>query len=89
MLTVTSNYALRAVVYLAQHADNQPIPGKTIAAEAGIPAPYLSRIMGDLVRAGVLDSSRGAGGGFRLSRPPTKILLFEAVTLNHGAHGPV
>lgn len=79
MLSLTSNYALRAVIYLAQHVDEWPISGKTIAAQAGIPAPYLSRIMGDLVRGGLLQSARGPSGGFRLARSPKEISLYDVL----------
>lgn len=80
MLSRTSEYALRGLIYLAQHVEECPISGKNIAAEAGIPPKYLSKVLGDLVRAGVLESSRGIGGGFRLSRPAKAISLIEVLT---------
>lgn len=80
MLSLTSNYALRAMIYLAQHADEWPISGKTVAAEAGIPAHYLSRIMRDLVRAGLLQATRGPSGGFRLSRSPRDLSLHDVLS---------
>ena len=79
MLTLSSEYALRAMVHLAQHAEDQPVPGKTIAQEAGIPGKYLSKVLGDLVRAGVLEGSRGRNGGFKLSRAPQTIRLHEVL----------
>ena len=79
MLTLTSEYALRAMVYLAQHVEEWPIPGRRIAHETRIPRKYLSRILGDLVRARILDSSPGTGGGFRIARPPKEIGLFEVL----------
>ena len=79
MLSLTSNYALRALIYLAQHVDEWPISGKAIAAEAGIPAKYLSRIMRDLVRAGLLRSTRGPNGGFRLPRSAKDVSLYDVL----------
>ena len=68
MLTLTGEYALRAIVYLTQNAERCPITGREVAEEASIPAKYLSKVLGDLVRSGVLDSSPGKNGGFRLRR---------------------
>ncbi len=79
MLTLTGEYALRAMVYLAQHADAWPIPGREIAQGAEIPAKYLSKILGDLVRSGVLDSSPGKTGGFRMRRLAKETMLFEVL----------
>ena len=79
MLSLTSEYALRAMVYLAQHEDDAPIPGNRIAKDAGIPAKYLSKVLGDLARAGVLEGMRGKNGGFRLVRPASKVVLLEVL----------
>ena len=45
----------------------------------GIPAKYLSNILGDLVRHGILQSSRGKGGGFRLRLPAAEMTLYEVL----------
>lgn len=80
MLSRTSEYALRAVMYLAQHPDRWPIPGNQIAEEAEVPAKYLSKVLGDLVRNGVLASSRGKCGGFSMVRSPRKTYLIDVLT---------
>lgn len=77
MISRTSEYALQAMIHLARHVDDWPIPGRRIAEETGIPRNYLAAILGDLVRAGVLESSPGMGGGFRLARPAKEIRLSE------------
>ena len=79
MLTLTGEYALRATIYLAQHVQDWPIPGRRIAEQAGIPAKYLSKVLGDLVRAGVLKSSPGRTGGFRMRRPAAKTRLGQVL----------
>ena len=79
MLTLTSKYALRALIYLAQHAEDRPIPGRQIAEQTGIPRKYLSKILGDLTRAGLLRSSPGRTGGFEFSRPPGKMRLMDVL----------
>ncbi len=80
MLSRTGEYALRAVVYLAQNEDSWPIPGPEIARATKISPKYLSSILGTLVRNGVLEASPGRGGGFRMTRQPGKVLLVEILT---------
>jgi len=79
MLTLTSRYALRALIYLVQHAEDCPISGRRIAEQTGIPRKYLAKILGDLTRAGMLRSSPGRTGGFELSRPPGKTRLLDVL----------
>jgi len=79
MLTLTSEYAMRALIFLTRHADEGPIPGRCIAEQGDIPPKYLSKILGDLVRLGVLSSSPGKHGGFRLLRDPKKIMLYDVL----------
>lgn len=77
MLSMTAQYALRAFVYIAAHETERPVLAREIAAHTGVPSQYLSRILRDAVRAGLLDSARGVGGGFRLARPAARIRLFD------------
>ena len=79
-MTKSSEYALRALIYLVQHKDQWPIPGREIAKGVGIPAKYLQKILGDLTRTGVLESSPGRTGGFRLRRPGNRIPLLDILT---------
>lgn len=79
MLTRTSEYAMRAMIYLAGHRNSRLIPGNRIAAQTNIPPKYLSKILGDLVRAGVLEAAPGKRGGFRMARSPEDIPLAEVL----------
>ncbi len=79
MLSLTGQYALRAMVYLTAYAEDWPIPGRRVAEGTGIPRKYLSVILADLVRGGILASSPGPGGGFRMVRSPKDIRLFEVL----------
>ncbi len=79
MISRTSEYALQAMVYLARHVDDWPIPSRVIAREANVPGKYLSSILSELVRVGVLESSPGLGGGFRMARSAKKISLSEVL----------
>jgi Rrf2 family transcriptional regulator, nitric oxide-sensitive transcriptional repressor len=65
-LSQTTEYALRATLFIAQQA---PLPARLPDVAEAIHAPqrYLAKILGQLARAGVLTSARGRAGGFRLS----------------------
>jgi Rrf2 family transcriptional regulator, iron-sulfur cluster assembly transcription factor len=79
LLTLTGEYALRAMVYLAQNGDGESITSRQIAEGAEIPSKYLSKVLSDLVRAGVLCAARGKTGGFTLARQPERIRLAEVL----------
>lgn len=78
MISQTTEYALRAVVYLAQHA-NEAWTTKQIAAATRVPAGYLSKVLQGLSRAGLITSQRGRHGGFQLDADPEKLTLLEVV----------
>lgn len=66
-LTQTSEYALRAMVFLAS-VEGESIRSKDLSHMSGIPIHYLSKIMRRLVVAGLVRSQKGHRGGFRLAR---------------------
>lgn len=78
MISKTDQYALRAVLYLAQHS-GAPVRAAEIARGLALPANYLSKILHALARAGVLDSERGPRGGFRLARPAEDVSLADVI----------
>lgn len=80
MLSVTAEYALRAVVYLALHPGH-PATGREIAAGTNSPARYMSRVLRDLTSAGLLKAYRGPSGGFELTRSPGAISVLEVVSV--------
>ncbi len=79
MLSGTSQYALRAVLYLAARPKDTPTPAPDIANALGIPDNYLGKILYQLTRSGILDSSRGKRGGFTLARPAAGLSLLEVI----------
>jgi len=81
MLTTTSEHALRALAYLARLPECTSILGRELAKEASIPANYLSKILWTLGNAGIIDATRGNGGGYRLRRVAGEIRLYEVVEL--------
>jgi Rrf2 family protein len=58
--------------------------GSDLSVEAGVPFNYLSKILGVLSKAGLLQGSRGRGGGYRLSRPADQIPLIDVIELFDG-----
>ena len=81
MLTTTSEHALRALTHLARLPPGASMLGRELAAQAAIPANYLSKILWTLGTAGIIDATRGNGGGYRLKRNAAEVRLFEVVEL--------
>ncbi|MGI9473594.1 MAG: RrF2 family transcriptional regulator [Rubripirellula sp.] len=79
MFSQTVEYALRAVIYLAQHQNEGAIDSRRIAAATQVPASYLSKIMQDLARRELLISKRGVGGGFQLRPAPDELSVLDVV----------
>ncbi len=83
MLNIESAYAIRAIQVIAKH-DDESLLSKEISEKTGISHTYLSKILEQLALAGVLNSRRGRGGGFSLTRPPHKINLSEVLAVTGG-----
>ncbi|MFQ5429006.1 MAG: RrF2 family transcriptional regulator [Phycisphaerae bacterium] len=81
MLSQTAQYALRGLVYVAEHGVDAPVLAEEIAKKTGVPRQYLSSILRKAVRAGLLKSTRGKGGGFQLARARSRIRLLEVLRL--------
>lgn len=84
MISTTSEYALRALSYLASR-DGNSVLGRDLARETNVPANYLSKILLSLRRAGLVSTVRGTGGGYRLQRAASRIRLSQIVDLFDGA----
>jgi len=75
----TATHALRALAHLAASGEETATLGRDLAAEVGVPAHYLAKVLATLARAGLLTATRGARGGYRLARRPAEIALVEIV----------
>ncbi len=80
MLSVTSEYALRALAHLARQP-GEAVLGRDLAHAVEIPANYLSKVLLTLRNAGLVDTTRGSGGGYRLRKPANEIHLIDVVEL--------
>lgn len=78
MISQTAEYALRAVVFLAMH-DDAAYPTPQISIATKVPTAYLSKVMLSLVKAGIVHSQRGQGGGFVLSRSADQITILDVL----------
>jgi Rrf2 family iron-sulfur cluster assembly transcriptional regulator len=79
LLSKSGEYALLALLHLAERSDTTPVRVKEIAAALGAPTNYLSKVLHQLSRAGVLHSVRGPHGGFSLAIPTDELSLAEAL----------
>ena len=90
MISTRGRYALRVLVDLAEHQEKDRfLPLRDIAERQDISEKYLESIVKSLVQGGVLQGSRGKGGGYRLTRPPEECTLRSILRLTEGDLAPV
>ena len=77
MISQTAEYALRAIVFLADQGVAKTT--QQIALATHVPAGYLSKVMQSLARGGLVNSQRGLHGGFTLAKKPDKLTVWEVV----------
>jgi Rrf2 family transcriptional regulator, iron-sulfur cluster assembly transcription factor len=81
----SSEYAIRALVHLAALPPGDYAMAKNIAADTGIPAHFLAKILQDLARDGFLKSNKGPRGGFRLNLPAGDLSMLRIIEAVDGA----
>ena len=74
-IPIKVDYGVRALVDLAQHAQDGPIRAAEIAGRTAIPEPYLAQVLHALSKSGVVRSYRGPLGGHALAKPSSEIRL--------------
>lgn len=80
MLSRTQEYALRAAVFLGRSYHDGPLRTSELARTTGIPRNYLSKILHQMTRQGLVASERGRRGGVSLSRDPASVMLGEIIS---------
>ncbi len=84
-ISAKAEYACLAVIDLAQRRlENRPVPIREIAEAQGIPETFLTQILLKLKGAGLVLSTRGSAGGYRLARSPEEISLQDVLTVVDG-----
>jgi Rrf2 family protein len=71
---------MRAMAWLATAPGGQPVRAVDLSHATGIPAHYLSKVLRRLVLANLLESQKGQGGGFTLSRAPSQIAFIDILS---------
>jgi FeS assembly SUF system regulator len=83
-LSHLADYAVVLMTAAARRDAGERLSATELAGETGVPLPTAQKLMGQLAGAGLLDSVRGASGGFSLSRPATQISLADIVEAVEG-----
>lgn len=78
-MSKTGTLAIRALITLVELPAETYLGAIQIAKQLNAPANYLSKLLQSLSRAGIVESQKGMGGGFRLARKPEKITLYEII----------
>jgi len=85
-LSRRSDYALRALIYLATRREGEVTGLPEISRAAKVSRPFLAKILNTLAKRGLVKSHRGIHGGFALARSPSEISFLEVL---HAVDGPM
>ena len=89
MFSTRAEYGVRVMVDLARRGGVDPVPLSEIADGEGLPLAYLEHLVARLRRAGLIESRRGARGGYLLARPAAEITMAEVVEALEGSIAPI
>lgn len=84
IITRATEYAIRAVLYMACQPLGEIVLKKDICRTQEITPAFLTKILQPLIKAGIVGSQRGVGGGFFLARKPETVTLFDIVKAQEG-----
>lgn len=85
-LSSLADYAVVLMTAAARHCGGLRSNARALAEETGLPLPTAQKLVSKLSAAGLIESVRGAGGGFRLARPPAMISLVDII---EAVEGPI
>ncbi len=89
IVSTKGRYALRVMIDLAEHTDDERIPLKEIAIRQDISQKYIEAIMTLLSKHNLVDGVHGKGGGYKLSRKPEDYKISEILKVTEGTLAPV
>jgi Rrf2 family protein len=78
-ITTWAEYGVICALHLARRTDEGPVTGRDVAAKEKLPGDYVEQILLRLRRAGIVQSTRGAKGGYALARPAADITVREII----------
>lgn len=85
MLSQRTRYAIRALQHLADRYGEGPVQLMEISEAQNIPAKFLTVILSEMKRAGLVDTLRGKEGGYWLAKPPAEVTYGHIVRLTRGS----
>lgn len=88
-VSTRGEYGVRAMVTLAKNHGQGPMSIAAMSKASGVPMPYLEQLIGPLRRAGLVESKRGAHGGYRLTREPSQVGVGEVYRVMEGPVAPM
>jgi Rrf2 family cysteine metabolism transcriptional repressor len=89
MFSTKAEYGVRVMAHLASHAGEGPVALGAIAEAEGLPLAYLEHLVQRLRRASLVESTRGAHGGYALARPADEVTMAEVVRALEGQIAPI
>ena len=89
LFSTKAEYGVRLMVELGRQPDRRRSPSSTVAEAERLPLSYLEHLVAKLRKAGLVDSTRGAHGGYRLARPAEEITLDAVVEALEGQIAPM
>jgi Rrf2 family cysteine metabolism transcriptional repressor len=89
MFSTKAEYGIRVMAHLARHDGSQPISLSSIADAEGLPLAYLEHLVQRLRKAELVESRRGAHGGYTLARPAAEVTMAEIVAALEGEIAPI
>jgi Rrf2 family protein len=89
MLTAKGKYSLKALAHLATLDPQATTQAVDIAKTNAIPKKFLDAILGELRNAGIVQSQKGPGGGYRLARVPSEIRIGQVIRTIDGPLAPI
>jgi Rrf2 family cysteine metabolism transcriptional repressor len=88
-VSTRGEYGVRAMVALAKHYGDGPISIASVAHESAVPYAYLEQLISPLRKAGLVESRRGATGGYQLARAPETVSIGEIYRVMEGPIAPM
>jgi Rrf2 family transcriptional regulator, cysteine metabolism repressor len=89
LFSTKAEYGVRLLVELGRRGDGRPVALASLAEAETLPLSYLEHLVAKLRDAGLVTSTRGAHGGYRLARPAEKIRMLEVVEALEGPVAPM
>lgn len=89
MVSTKGRYALRLMIDIAEQGEDSRVPLREVSERQSISIKYLEQLAGNLVKAGLLASTRGARGGYVLTRPAEAITAGDVLRAAEGSCAPV